>query len=70
MTLADGITAVFRVTGVREYAKAEYPSNSIYAPAEYAALRLITCGGDFDAATGHYLGSVVVFASLVSSARR
>jgi hypothetical protein len=37
--------------------------------AKYAALRLITCGGDFDPATGHYLGSVVVFASLVSSAR-
>jgi hypothetical protein len=70
VTLADGITAVFRVTGVREYPKAEYPANTIYAPAKYAALRLITCGGDFDAVTGHYLGSVVVFASLVSSARR
>jgi hypothetical protein len=68
VTLADGITAVFRVTGVREYAKAEYPANTIYAPADYAALRVITCGGDFDTATGHYLGSVVVFASLVSSA--
>ena len=69
VTLADGITAVFRVTGVREYPKAEYPANTIYAPADYAALRVITCGGDFDAGTGHYLGSVVVFASLVSSAR-
>jgi sortase (surface protein transpeptidase) len=69
VTLADGITAVFRVTGVREYAKAEYPANTIYAPAHYAALRVITCGGDYDSATGHYLGSVVVFASLVSSAR-
>jgi hypothetical protein len=69
VTLADGITAVFRVTGVREYDKAEYPANTIYAPTNYAALRVITCGGDFDPATGHYLGSVVVFASLVSSSR-
>jgi hypothetical protein len=69
VTLADGITADFRVTGVREYAKDEYPANTIYAPADYAALRVITCGGDFDAATGHYLNSVVVFASLVSSSR-
>jgi hypothetical protein len=69
VTLADGITAVFRVTGVREYAKAEYPANAIYAPAHNAALRVITCGGVYDAATGHYLSSVVVFASLVSSAR-
>jgi len=69
VTLADGITAVFRVTGVREYAKDKYPANIIYAPTDYAALRLITCGGDFDAVTGHYLSSVVVFASLASSAR-
>jgi hypothetical protein len=68
--LADGITAVFLVTGVREYAKDKYPANTIYEPANFAALRLITCGGGFDAATGHYLGSVVVYASLVSSARK
>jgi hypothetical protein len=68
--LADGITAVFKVTGVREYAKDKYPANTIYAPTNYAALRLITCGGGFDSATGHYLGSVVVFASLVSSAHK
>ncbi len=70
VTLADGITAVFKVTGVREYAKDKYPANTIYAPTNYAALRLITCGGGFDSATGHYLGSVVVFASLVSSAHK
>jgi hypothetical protein len=70
VTLADGITAVFRVTGVREYAKDEYPANTVYAQANYAGLRLITCGGGFDAATGHYLGSVVVFASLISSSHR
>jgi hypothetical protein len=70
VTLADGITAVFRVTGVREYAKDEYPANTVYAQANYAGLRLITCGGGFDAVTGHYLGSVVVFASLISSSHR
>jgi hypothetical protein len=69
VTLADGITAVFRVTGVREYAKEKFPAETIYGPSDYAALRVITCGGDFDPATGHYLSSVVVFASLVSSAR-
>jgi hypothetical protein len=70
VTLADGVTAVFRVTGVREYAKDKYPASTVYAPTNYAALRLITCGGGFDAATGHYLGSVVVYASLASSAHR
>jgi hypothetical protein len=67
VTLADGVTAVFRVTGVREYAKARFPARTIYGAADFAALRLITCGGAFDYATGHYLSSTVVFASLTSS---
>ncbi len=65
--LADGITAVFRITGVRQYLKSKFPAKTIYAPIRYAALRLITCGGVFDHATGHYLSSTVVFASLTSS---
>ena len=69
VTLADGVTAVFRVTGVREYAKARFPARTIYGTADFAALRLITCGGAFDYATGHYLSSTVVFASLASSRR-
>jgi sortase (surface protein transpeptidase) len=69
VTLADGVTAIFRVTGVREYRKAEFPDRLIYGATDYAALRLITCGGAFDNATGHYLSSTVVFASLVSSRR-
>jgi hypothetical protein len=67
VTLADGITAIFRVTGVREYLKSNFPAKSIYGAPGYAGLRLITCGGTFDYATGHYLSSTVVFASLVSS---
>jgi hypothetical protein len=67
VTLADGITAIFRVTGVREYAKSTFPAKAIYGATDFAALRLITCGGAFDYATGHYLSSTVVFASLTSS---
>jgi sortase (surface protein transpeptidase) len=65
--LADGVTAVFRVTGVREYAKSRFPAKAIYGATDFAALRLITCGGAFDSATGHYVSSTVVFASLTSS---
>ena len=67
VTLADGITAVFRVTRVRRYSKFRFPAKNIYGAAGYAALRLITCGGVFDYATGHYLSSTVVFASLASA---
>ena len=67
MTLADGITAVFRITGVRQYAKSNFPAKTIYGATGHAALRLITCGGVFDYATRNYLSSTVVFASLTSS---
>jgi sortase (surface protein transpeptidase) len=65
--LANGVTAIFRVTGVREYAKDKFPAALIYGGTSNAALRLITCGGAFDSATGHYLSSTVVFASLSTS---
>jgi sortase family protein len=65
--LADGITAVFRVTGVRRYAKSNFPAKTIYRTPGYAALRLITCGGVFDYSSRSYLSSIVVFASLTSS---
>ena len=65
--LANGITAVFRVTGVRQYSKANFPAKIIYGASGYAALHLITCGGAFDYASGHYLSTTVVFASLTSS---
>jgi len=67
VTLADGITAVFRVTGVRQYLKSSFPAKTVYGATGYAALHLITCGGAFDYATGHYLSSTVVFAALTSS---
>ncbi len=67
VTLADRTTAVFRVTGVRLYSKVRFPASTVYGPARYAALRLITCGGAFDYGTGHYLGSTVVFAALTSA---
>ena len=65
--LADGITAVFRVTGVRQYQKSRFPAKTVYHPARYAGLRLITCGGAFDNATGQYLSSTVVYAFLVAA---
>ena len=65
--LADGITAIFRVTGVRQYLKSRFPAKTVYHTTRFAALRLITCGGAFDYATSQYLSSTVVYAFLVSS---
>jgi len=69
VTLANGTTAVFRVTGVRQYVKTRYPAATIYGATGFPALRLITCGGTFDYTTRSYLSSTVVFASLTSARR-
>jgi len=57
---------VFRVTTVRSYPKAKFPTNAVYGPTPDAQLRLVTCGGTFDPATGHYLSNTIAYASLVS----
>jgi sortase (surface protein transpeptidase) len=62
---ADGTTAEFRVTRVQEYLKDKFPTQEVYGPTPDAELRLITCGGAFDPATGHYLSNVVVYATEV-----
>src|SRR5215467_13863759 len=67
LRLADGITAVFRVTGVRRYVKSHFPAKVIYRTRGFAALHLITCGGAFNYKTRNYLSSIVVFAALTSS---
>lgn len=64
---ADGSTAVFSVTKVGQYPKNEFPTDAVYGAVDFAGLRLITCGGVFDPATGHYDDNIVVFAELVSS---
>jgi LPXTG-site transpeptidase (sortase) family protein len=59
-----GSLAVFKVTAVRMVQKSRFPTAAVYGPVPDAQLRLITCGGTFDLATGHYLSNVIVFASL------
>ena len=63
---AGGSLAVFDVTAVHSYLKARFPTGAVYGPVPAAELRLITCGGTFDYATGHYLSNVIVYADLVS----
>ncbi len=59
---ADGTLVEFRVTSVQMYLKDHFPTERVYGPVPDAELRLITCGGVFDPATGHYLSNVVVYA--------
>ncbi|MGD0066558.1 MAG: class F sortase [Streptosporangiaceae bacterium] len=65
VTLADSKVATFAVDGVQKVAKDAFPTASVYGRAGYPSLRLITCGGPFDPATGHYLDNIIVYAHLV-----
>ncbi len=62
---ADSSLAAFRVLAVHVYAKSRFPTSAVYGPAPVAELRIVTCGGTFDQATGHYLSNVIVFAIAV-----
>ncbi len=64
---ADGRAATFAVDRVEEHAKDDFPTDEVYGDVDHAGLRLVTCGGSFDADTGDYRDNVIVFASLVSA---
>jgi hypothetical protein len=66
---ADGTLAVFGVYAEQSYAKDRFPTQRVYGPAPGAELRLITCGGTFDAATGSYLSNIVVYAAQIRGPR-
>jgi sortase (surface protein transpeptidase) len=69
VTRADSMAATFRVDRVASYPKARFPTLEVYGNTDDSQLRLITCGGDFDAAARSYLNNIVVYASLVSTTR-
>jgi sortase (surface protein transpeptidase) len=63
---ANGTLVKFLVTTVQQYLKDQFPTRAVYGPTPDAELRLITCGGAFDYATGHYLSNIVVYATETS----
>jgi hypothetical protein len=66
VTLADGNVTRFAVSRVVEYPKTSFPDHLVYGSHGVRELQLVTCGGTFDHATGHYESNVVVFTRLVS----
>jgi sortase (surface protein transpeptidase) len=67
VNLADGVIATFKVTSVVEYQKTAFPDQKVYGSNGSSELQLVTCGGAFDAQTGHYLSNIVVYSSFVSA---
>ena len=67
VSLADGAVAHFAVKTVEKFLKAQFPAQKVYGSHGDSALQLVTCGGKFDTATGHYESNVVAFTTLVST---
>ncbi|MDT0462487.1 class F sortase [Streptomyces gibsoniae] len=67
----DGRTAEFTVEGVRVLDRDRFDAQEAYGTRQpgRAELRLITCGGTFDRASGAYTANVVVSAYLTGGTR-
>lgn len=64
----DGSTVTFKVYALREYGREKVPPQQVYDPhTGNAELRLITCSGTFDTASGEYTDNTVVFATMTSA---
>ena len=59
---ADGTTVRFRVSTITQVPKKRFPADLVYSPSLEPSLRLVTCGGLIDPATGHYRDNVIIFA--------
>jgi sortase (surface protein transpeptidase) len=67
VSMSDGSTLTFTVTGSEQAPKNAFPTNDVYGATPDAQLRLITCGGSFDKTAGHYTDNLIVFASLTGT---
>jgi hypothetical protein len=61
VTIAGGRAVTYRVVSVRNYPKAALPT-SVWSQKGRARLVLVSCGGPFDQAAGHYRDNVVLTA--------
>ncbi len=61
---ADGGRLTFAVTKVEQVAKDAFPTEAVYGDTPDPQLRLITCGGRYDAANRNYLDNVIAYAEL------
>ncbi|MCP2327171.1 hypothetical protein HDA40_005678 [Hamadaea flava] len=61
---ADRTTAIFTIEVMQSFPKADFPTDRVYAGGPVPELRLITCGGRYDATSHSYSDNIVVFARL------
>ena len=62
VTRTDHSDVIFVIDRVESHPKNAFPTSAVYDATPDATLRLITCGGSFDRATGHYRANTIAFA--------
>jgi hypothetical protein len=63
VTGVDGSVATFAVASVELLEKTAVPWATVFDRSGEPRLTLVTCGGEFDYSTGHYLSNVIVTAT-------
>jgi hypothetical protein len=64
--LGPGIFFELKTLKANDLINVTFPDRLVFGSHGARSLQLVTCGGPFDSATGHYLANVVVFSHLVS----
>jgi Sortase domain len=62
VTLKNGWTVRYLVRSHLATPKSDFPTKLVYGHTERPTLRLITCDGQFDTSTGHFVDNYIVFA--------
>ena len=65
LTVADGSTARYAVTGTSQVPKGEFPTAAVFGATASDVLRLITCTGELDRGARSYTDNLVVTADRV-----
>ena len=63
MAGSDGSTVDYTVTEVRSVGKIDAPMAEVFDRAGAPRLTLVTCGGEFDSSTGHYVDNIILTAT-------
>lgn len=70
VTRSDGVVTEFTVDGVEQVSKGTFPTKRVYGNSDQAGLRLITCGGVYDAKRHSYTDNIIVYATLSGTRAR
>jgi len=62
----DGGKATFAIDRVETHSKDAFPSDAVYSDTDKPEIRLVTCGGSYDAAAHSYRSNVIAWGHLVA----